>query len=225
MDDKEYYLYMHTNKINNKRYIGITKQEPERRWGVDGSNYKESPHLNAAIAKYGWDNFEHTIMTGGLTKRDACMLEKYYIAHYNTQDRRFGYNVYEGGMAPSMPQESRDKIAQKLKGNQHCLGRVTSEETKRKISEAQKGRPFSEERKQKLRKPKSVTYPCSEEKRQHIIDAKKDKKPIICVETGVAYSSIHECARQMNLSATAICAVLRGRTKSTGGYHFEYNDI
>lgn len=221
----KYSLYIHTNKTNGKRYVGITKQEPERRWGVDGNHYKESPHLYSAIQKYGWDMFEHEIVHSGMTRDDACLLERHYISHFKTQNRDYGYNTFEGGAAPSIPEDIRKKMSQSMKGNKNCLGRVTSEETKRKISEAQKGRPFTEEHKQALCKPKSVTYPCTAEKRQKIIDAKKDKKSIICVETNVVYPSIHECARQMNLSATTICAVLNGRVKSTGGYHFTYNDI
>lgn len=175
MKDK-YALYIHTNKINGKRYVGITKQNPERRWGNNGSHYRESPHLYSAIEKYGWDNFDHEIRASGLTRDDACLLEKYYIKYFNSQNRLFGYNTLEGGSAPSIPQETREKMSKSMMGNQNCLGRVTSEETKRKISEAQKGRKLTEEHKQALRKPKSVTYPCSEEKRQHIIDAKKRQK-------------------------------------------------
>lgn len=221
----EYSLYIHTNKTNGKRYVGITKQDPEYRWGNNGSNYKESPHFHSAILKHGWDNFEHEIRASGLTRNDACLLEKYYISNFKTQDSRFGYNIYEGGTAPIVPQEVRKKMSHSMMGNKNCLGRTTSEETKRKISEAQKGRPFTEEHRRNLCKPKSVTYPCTEERRQKIIDAKKDKKSIICIETGIVYPSIHECARQTDLSATAICAVLNGRLKSTGGYHFKYNDI
>ena len=221
----KYSLYMHTNKINGKRYIGITKQDPERRWGVNGAHYKESPHLYSAIQKYGWDNFDHRIIHSGMTRDDACLLEKHYISHFKTQDRHYGYNSFEGGSAPIIPEDVREKMSRSMLGNQNCLGRVTSEETKRKISEAQKGRTLTEEHRLALRKPKSVTYPCSEERRQRIIDAKKDKKSIICVENGVIYPSIHECARQMNIPATSICAVLNGRHKSIGGYHFKYNDI
>ena len=37
-------------------------QVPEKRWGINGNNYKSSPHFYAAIQKYGWDNFEHNIL-------------------------------------------------------------------------------------------------------------------------------------------------------------------
>ena len=105
----EYSLYIHTNKMNGKRYVGITKQNPEQRWGSGGSNYKESTHFNSAISKYGWDNFDHKIVHNGMTKEDACLLEKYYIDFYKSQDNRYGYNIYEGGTAPTLPQETREK--------------------------------------------------------------------------------------------------------------------
>ena len=222
----KYSLYIHTNKKNGKRYVGITKREPpESRWGTNGNNYRESPHLYSAIQKYGWDNFDHELIHSGMTRDDACLLEKHFISFYKTQNRDYGYNVFEGGTAPSVPEEVRQKMSKSMMGNKNCLGRVTSEETKRKISGSQKGRPLTEEHRKALCKPKSVTYPCSEERRQRIIAAKKDKKSVICIETGVIYPSIHECARQMNIPATSICAVLNGRHNSTSGYHFKYNDI
>lgn len=147
------------------------------------------------------------------------------IAKYKTQNREFGYNIYEGGNCPIITEEVKHKMSKSMMGNKNGLGKKCSEEKKKKISKAQKGRKLTKEHIQKLSKPKSATYPCSEEKRQHIIDAKKDKKSVICVETNKNYNSIHECAREMNLQATAICAVLRGRLKSTGGYYFKYNDI
>ena len=51
-----YTVYQHKNKINGKRYFGITSRKPEERWGYNGRNYKSSPHFYSAIQKYGWDN-------------------------------------------------------------------------------------------------------------------------------------------------------------------------
>jgi len=230
VEENNYTVYMHINKINNKKYIGITKQKPEGRWGVNGVKYKGSPHLYAAIQKYGWDNFKHIILYSYLSKENACKKEIELIAIFQTQNPNFGYNVMPGGNSPSMPQGVKNKISQAMKGNKNGLGKSCSEEKKRKISEAQKGHTFTEEHKQYISEAKrgKSTGPCSKEKRLKIIANKKDKKPIICIETGIEYESIQECARQLNLQATNICKVLKGKIHTTGGFHFKYknnNDI
>lgn len=55
---KNYFVYKHTNQTNGKVYIGLTKQNPESRWGKNGINYKNKcPHFWNAIQKYGWGGF------------------------------------------------------------------------------------------------------------------------------------------------------------------------
>ena len=62
MAKKRYTVYKHTNKANGKVYIGITRQDPEKRWGEGGCNYAGNKHFSRAINKYGWNNFSHKIL-------------------------------------------------------------------------------------------------------------------------------------------------------------------
>ena len=219
-----YTVYRHINKINNKQYIGITKQNPpSNRWGSNGSNYKENPHFWAAIQKYGWDNFEHELLYTNLSQEDACNKEIELIKKYKTQDCKYGYNVFEGGNCPEIPEEVRKKMSKAMQGNKNGLGKVCSEEKKKKISLAQKGRSFTEEHKKAISKAKKgkTHKTLSAESRKKIADA-HDKTPVYCLETNTVYESIQECARQLQLWATLVCKVCKGKLKSTGGYHISY---
>lgn len=55
--DKIWTVYVHTNLINGKKYIGITSMSPEKRWR-NGTGYTCGA-FKSAIAKYGWDGFSH----------------------------------------------------------------------------------------------------------------------------------------------------------------------
>ena len=39
MENKKWSLYIHTNKINHKQYVGITSRKVKDRWGKNGNNY------------------------------------------------------------------------------------------------------------------------------------------------------------------------------------------
>ena len=89
-------VYMHVNKTNNKKYIGITSQKPEDRWGPDGCHYS-SQYFARAIQKYGWDGFDHLILCEDLDEDEAKELEIILIEEHNTFDANFGYNCTRGG--------------------------------------------------------------------------------------------------------------------------------
>ena len=118
-------VYVHINKINGKRYVGITSREdPNVRW-KDGNGYHENSHITAAVRKYGWDQFDHLIVADGLSESEAKKMECDLIAEWHTQDTRFGYNMTAGGDG--------------------TVGCYPSEETRRKLSEARKRENLSEE--------------------------------------------------------------------------------
>lgn len=92
---KQWCVYMHTNKTNGKKYIGITHLHPEVRW-CKGKGYQNQV-FGRAIQKYGWDNFEHEILFEGLSQSEAEQAEISLISLYNTTNSDFGYNVASGG--------------------------------------------------------------------------------------------------------------------------------
>jgi hypothetical protein len=91
-----YKVYIHRNKINNKRYIGITKKNTKQRWR-NGEGYKNQSLFYNAIKKYGWDNFTHKVVFKNLTKEEAAEKEKELIKKYNSNNSLYGYNVEKGG--------------------------------------------------------------------------------------------------------------------------------
>ncbi len=98
LDDKErtYYVYRHVSPIG-KSYIGITKQNPERRF-QNGEGYKTQDAFYRAIKKYGWDSFKHEILEEGLTEKEALEKEAYYISTVYQSFAPKGYNSREGGI-------------------------------------------------------------------------------------------------------------------------------
>ena len=164
-DSDRFIVYKHTNKINGKSYIGITKRTIEQRVH-DG--YAGSRHFDNAISKYGWENFETTILEENLTCDEACSKEKYYIEKYDSINN--GYNLEEGGIYGTINPETRKLMSERMIGNTYSKNQVYSEEAKkhvseglrkfysdpvksaearRKLSEANKGKVVSEETRRK----------------------------------------------------------------------------
>lgn len=92
-----YTVYVHTNKIDGKKYVGITKQEPEKRWN-NGAGYKSNHRFYEAIEKTGWENFSHDIIATGLSKMDAEIMEAELIEQYHSNVENFGYNIQSGNV-------------------------------------------------------------------------------------------------------------------------------
>lgn len=203
---KTFTVYCHTNRVNGKKYIGITSKKPEYRWN-SGKGYSTQTVFARAIKKYGWENFDHTILeTNIATLEEANRKESYYISKYHTwleNENCCGYNKTPGG-------DSR-------------LGKTYSEEGKLKLSTARKGKPKSELWKLRIglgNKGKKH----SAENIKRLQENAAHKKPIQCLETGSIYQSISEASRQLKVSRTTLINALQQSNKTAGGYHWlHYN--
>jgi predicted GIY-YIG superfamily endonuclease len=88
-------IYKITNKINNKVYIGSSKNIKKRKWEHFHQlkkDYHHSEHLQKAYNKYGFENFTFEIVENCL---NSCRKEReiYYIAKFDSANRDFGYNI------------------------------------------------------------------------------------------------------------------------------------
>lgn len=139
--NKTYCVYIHTNTINNKKYIGQTSKKPEKRWN-NGEGYKTSIKFYNAIQKYGWESFTHEIIATNLSLEEANFLEASLIQRFNTQDDKFGYNIKNGGNNGHHSEETKKKIGLSNKVSQK--GKTCSQEQKELISRmfSGEGNPF-----------------------------------------------------------------------------------
>ena len=90
MDELKFKVYAHINKLNNKVYIGITSQNPEKRW-MKGNGYIPCTAFYRAIKKYGWNNFENIILYEGLDNKEALNIETKLILEY--KNKGLSYNI------------------------------------------------------------------------------------------------------------------------------------
>lgn len=216
---------MHTSP-NNKKYIGITSQSPERRWRKNGEGYKEHLYFWRAIQKYGWDNFKHDILYADLTKEEAEQKEVELIAYYNSNNIDFGYNMSVGGESGSKgykyTYEQRKRMSENRKGKKNGMygkhhteesiekGRIKhlrenlSSDTIYKMSVAKKGKKRSNE---------SI-----------IKQIETISNKVICIETSVIYNGTKEAGRANNIDPSCISKVCRGERKTAGGFHWRYGD-
>ena len=154
MNNNDYCVYVHIVP-NNKRYYGMTKNTKQR-WQRNGYDYRNNTEFYEAIQLYGWDNIEHLVVVDNLTKEEAKELEEQLIRDYKTYDSNYGYNKLIGC---KMTEEQKIAISgenshfygKDMAGeNNPFYGRHHSEETKTKLSEANKGRCRTEETKNKI---------------------------------------------------------------------------
>jgi group I intron endonuclease len=282
MEERKYTVYIHTNKINNKAYIGITGKNVKQRWGKNGYRYKSNKHFWSAICKYKWENFEHIIFMTNLTQEEACHIEQLLIALYNTNNVAYGYNVSSGGengfCGCHCSEEQRQKKSEAMKGlyigeknpmygvspkermdketydhwKKNIQDRMSSEETKEKLRQANLGKKYSDEINVKKGR-KDEAHPnygkiMSEETKEKLrqaqtgkkysdeINIKKGRKGIlnhsaraVCQydKDGTlvcrwSYATLASETLNINLSNIIACCQGAKGRKSAGGYLWKY---
>ena len=144
------YIYLTTNLINNKKYIG------QHRASKFSMKYLGSGiHLTNAIKKYGKENFKLEVLCECFSEQELNEKEKYFIKIYNAVESDDFYNIAKGGLGHTCIPWNKGKkgvqpVTQKqldaLERGRHL---PASEKQKKQLSERHKGIQVSEETRRK----------------------------------------------------------------------------
>jgi group I intron endonuclease len=199
-------VYVITNKINGKQYVGQTVQPLENRWSAHKSDSSGCLGLKAAFEKHGIENF--TIEQIGATNslEELNKIEREQIKALGTLSPN-GYNLTSGGEQPKFSLESRAKMSRSH------LGKKPSVNARKAASERWKG------------KNNPNANGMTEEHRLKLsLSAKgnsaRGKIAVKCMENGVVYSSISNAAQSLSINVGHLHQVLNGKRKSAKGYTF-----
>ena len=137
-------IYKITNTVNGKSYIGQTIHDAVK--GRISEHFRGASNgsqlLKRAIKKHGKCVFIYKILHDGIIPELLDSYEIEAIAKFNAVAPK-GYNLNSGGGGGKTPsEETRRKMSEVNKGkNNGFYGKNHSAETRRKLSEARKGKP------------------------------------------------------------------------------------
>lgn len=143
-------------------YTTMKRPEQRWRSDGSGYSDRGQTYFSNAIKKYGWDCFTHEILIDGLTEEEAKKKEIEYIAKYDSNNPEKGYNTTEGGEGCRPSPLARKHLSEAHKGLSYPnrKGYTPTEEHRHNISNTLKGRspwnkgkkigPLSEETRKKI---------------------------------------------------------------------------
>ncbi len=162
-------VYAARNTVNGKVYIGKTVTTLKRRkaWHLAAAGRGDGWYFHQAIRKYGPEAFSWGVLFESDDQDELFRMEIKFIADCGTK-RPGGYNLTDGGdgVAGLTPEamarivafhtgrkrsaETRRRQSEAAKGKKKRLGAVLSEETKRKIAARLVGRNLTEAHKSSI---------------------------------------------------------------------------
>lgn len=147
MNKKYNFIYITTNIVTNKSYIGYHSTN-----NLEDGYLGSGQYLKNSIKKYGKENFEKEILEY-CNSYNHLELEEKWINEYNTL-YPIGYNISPSGgmqLSKGWTEELKKKVSNSCKGRLSSIkGKNLSEETKKKISNKLKGNKISDKTKKKL---------------------------------------------------------------------------
>ena len=208
---EEFYVYLHIRLDNGEPfYVGKGKKLRAK----DKSN--RNKHWHNVVNKHG---YKYEIIFDNLTDEESKQAEIDCIA----EPRNFGFNLVnytnggEGKLGYVTSEETKRKISEKNKG------KVWTDEQKLRMSNTMKGRIFSDETRRKMSENNAF-------RRDSVKKAisEKNKKPVLC-SNGIRFDSATDAqkwavklGKSTATDGSSITACCTGRQKSAYGLFWKY---
>lgn len=168
------FIYITTNKVNGKRYLGMCAYHKANQSSYLGSGIA----LKRAIKKYGRENFSREIIFIGETKECLSEKEIEFITEYNCVESPDWYNIASGGYTTRgfAGKKHTNETREKMRSNHK---RILTEQGRKNIGDAARKRIH------KIR----VTF-----------SGKDHGKSVSVTINGITYGSLLEATRETGLS-------------------------
>jgi len=146
-------VYLITNSVNGKVYVGQSIQSGSGRWRKHKSllrcNKHDNIHLQNAWNKYGEVVWSYKVIDRATNQAELDKLETYYIVEvYNSNDRTKGYNKSTGGEHPIISEDARQRLRVAMTGR--TLPKITKDKLREVMRGAGAGRTLSAETRRKI---------------------------------------------------------------------------
>lgn len=190
------FVYLLHCTSSDKCYVGQTNQSLSARWKINLYAVRHRKpgctYLCNAIRKYGPESFTKQLLAEVDSKDKADNFEKLWIILLQTQDSRYGYNITSGGgglIGFNHSEQTKKKLSAAHKGKQHRLGQHNTKEANEKLSAARRG---------------------------HVVVSQEQRAIISAVNTGNKYHLGHRHSVEIRakISAACLAAVKRRKEKT-----------
>lgn len=131
-------IYLATNIVNDKVYVGLTSLPLGKRKTQHFSDAKYHSYNSAfhkAIRKYGKENFKWEVIDKSETMEELNEKELYWISFYNSY--KYGYNLTLGGggaLGYKYTAEDKEKVSKANRGEKSSSAIITEEVAKNIVS-------------------------------------------------------------------------------------------
>lgn len=193
------FIYITTNLINGKRYIGQKKFEEGINFYKWKSYLGSGVLLSKAIEKYGKENFIKDIVALAYSEEELNKMENEWINSYNAIYDDNYYNIAEGGRKNPFAGKSDEEMVVIREKAGKSISKINSGE-----NHPNYGRCESDYTKSKIRDSMKKMYYNNPELKKTKKFSSRERRKVICITTGMVFDGVGIASRYYNIDRTGI---------------------